>query len=326
LSVFGYLPVIAPSALATTDWSKLWPNWTASARASLADAFKHLRAQGDIEAAELHLSGLAADSHFGVRRSAVRSLSIIRPESLSLFGVKLSSSPDIGDRVRAAEMLPYLGTGTATACRELLHNDPVKRVREAVQQSQAIRRKAELAETYLERILGLGNPSREETLSVVKYVQALAEVGDDSTLSAVADDLTRNAMPSRVRHLKAWLHKELSQEWEKRRQKWPEPLLQVRGSVSTGTGSLTVQDKTVPARYEIRLAPSEQSTDQFQWDGEVFVSKTQVVDSELMDTDQWLTFEDGSRGRVHISGTHSSTAEPDIKLTVTGQGAFPQRA
>jgi len=121
------------------------------------------------------------------------------------------------------------------------------------------------------------------------------------------------------------MYKELTKEWDKRRQKWPEPLAQILGNITIGTGTFTVKGATIPARYEIWLTPSEQSNDQFRWGGEIFLPRDEVR-SELMDTDEWLNLEDGRRGRVHIGGTFVTSESPDIKLTVAGLGSFPRIA
>jgi hypothetical protein len=319
LAVFRYLPIIAPLTLAKTKWQEMWNNWTSSARAALGDAFGCLTSLAHQAEITAHLDVLLTDIHFGVRRSAARSLSEVNAEAATTVFSSLASSSDIKKRVRAAEMLPYIESDELP----VLLQDEAKQVREASEKGMTARSQMLLAETLLGKVLSVRDPSNKEMLQVAKYAQALTKVGDDSTLSRLAENLSREIMPSRVRLLKSSLHKKLSQEWEKRRRNWPEPLSQVRGSITTGTGILEIGERTVAVRYELWLTSSEQSTDRFNWGGDLYLPISERDDHLMGASLVFVMDRDGARGEVHVGSTHFSSDADELKITVTGSGPFP---
>jgi hypothetical protein len=322
LSVFAHLPIISPSRLAETNWSELWPNWMPSARAALADAFQGLREPAHTAGVLSALLSLSQDNHFAVRRSATRTLSLLHPVEFERKLLEAASSSAALDRVHAAEMLTYFRSGDALTTEPRLLKDPSKTVRKTAQKARASSHKISLAELYLDRILSAEDPTNAETLLLAKYVQAIAEVGDDADLKRISDDLAQRPMPSRFRHLKAWLYKELEKEWEKRKRDWPEPLSQIQGNYVTGQGTVTIREQAVAATYELWLAAREQATDPFEWGGDAYILQSEMVEG-LMGTEQWLTLEGGNRARVSIDEINYTSTSDKTKLKISGIGSFP---
>ena len=324
LSVFWYLARATPYALGAEDWSEVWLNWTPDAKAALADSFRAVRSHSISDRSALATLGkLLDDSHFGVRRAAARSLSQLSLSLLEGEFARRCTSIERNERIRAAELIPCLADSEENARRvESLQSDPVRNVRDASRDALAERTRRRLASRYYAQISSVADPSDSETLRVVRYVQSLAEVGDDSTLADLGEHLQEAEMASRVRHLKSWLYKELEQEWRKRRDKWPQPLAQIQGTIVTGEGSLRIQGASLEGRYRLWTKARDSRGQHFDWGGEIYISGYQPDDRILTLRGQ-LVLADGRQGDVYVEQTLHQSSSPEAKITFSGVSEFP---
>ncbi len=324
LRIFSHLASLAPRSLDKADWKQWWPNWTPDSRAALADSLGQIPPTISTASSLEALKRLLADPHFGVRRAAARSLAAINAEEAENLFTRLSISNAIEDRVQAAEMSVFLPANSREGPLIRLNDDPVRRVRTAATTANRQFHCRMLAADYWSRIKELNDPSNQELLPLIRYVQALADVGDDSTLSEIALNIRDHEMSPRVRFMKSLLYKELEKEWAERRQKWPQALSQVRGSFHKGTGVLVTASKTLAGEYSIWRRAGNYAADALQWGGEIAVARLSEIDmfTNALGGSASIKLEDGSTGNILIGGTRSSTNEP-TQIQFSGNGPFP---
>lgn len=286
--IFGLLAELAPSALAQESWEELWDGWMSDSRAALADALGKAALETDsIERAVFLLQQLALDTHYHVRRSAYRALAEQSMEDLFDLCWSWSKLPSIKARSRAAEACGWLecrmdvqGNDAIDELCNRMAVDPEKPVRDAATRARNERRHRQWADQYLSVVLGVTGESNREILDAWCYGQALAAVGDETTLDSLARHLDDETRPPHVRQWIRRIWEQTKDKWDKKTQTWPDPWLAWRSvTLVKGSGTLRIAgENPIPIRYRIwsdpRPAPSTPPRD--TWGGIIWVPSVPV--------------------------------------------------
>ena len=321
-AVISYLPHLCPSEFAAEAWNMSWENWTDDARAALANAFGEL--PHDFRNAQTlrMLSSLSQDTHFGVRRSALRSLAKADQSALTLLCDQALTSSLIEARRWTAECLPWIeDPGKSETYAQMLSNDPVSSIRERAESCLEERAKLSLRRPYLSRLLGADLRTNESLLAVYRYGQALAEIGDDETLANLNRFLEENNLPSRVRYLINRFSTALEKAWRTRKQKWPQPLSSAVGTLQSGSAAVLIGTDEVLLDYNLWRQIQPGIGGESRWGGNALTRSH--PQGNVLGSEAFLIFSDGHRSKIGIFESYSSGDMSKMRIEFHGSGAYP---
>lgn len=321
--IFELLAEIAPDKLADVEWKDVLDNWMPDARVALADAL------GIAEPSEAGrgnclqaLEILATDSFYAVRRAAYRSIAKQSQEYLYQLCDSWGEAILLELNLRAAEACGWLDEViedekgfSLIYQKEVTH--PERQVRDAAQRSWEERRKRFWARQYLQIVADVHGKDNQEILGSWCYGDALGQVGDDEIKKELIAHAGKEDLPPNVRHWLRRIIKNLEQNWKKITQKWPDPWVDVKGTIESGKGKVIASKKEFEIDYSIWQQPATSPSEKHSWGGVLLSSSF----SNYLGLDRVkIVFSDGREGDIILSGFTGGTA------TFLGTGYYPGRA
>ena len=255
--IFDVLAELAPEALVKESWMKVWENWLHSARVGLADTLGKINLSNEHQNYTVELlQRLCLDSHFAVRRSAYRGL--MHQSHLTLFAdcSSWADSSVVELNTRAAEAYGWLDydnedfNAELQELQEKLQTHRERTVRETIKRTLEEFRRRSWARDYETIVKSVKGDSNEEIANAWCYGEALANIGDDSTLDGLRAHL-QNELPSNVRFWIKRIIKNLEKNWQKTVEKWPDAWFPWKGTVEQGEGAVFVGEKKILGQYSI---------------------------------------------------------------------------
>jgi hypothetical protein len=332
--VFRVLGEIAPEALAHKDWSNIWDDWLPDSRIALADALGQAQlGHNSRKKCTSHLQSLTADSQYGVRRSAFRSLGQQSMDALLGLCLAWSVSEYIELRQRAAEGSGWLDCeieieGGKSDTFEILHQDlstdVEKSVREAAKHAWEERRRRSWANEYLSIVLGVKGDSNSEILDAWCYGDALTQVGDDRCIRLIREHLSQRSLPPNVKYWLKQILEKTQENWRKTTQDWPDPWFGWEGLIDEGRGKITIsEDEDREVDYSIWAQPQSVPLDPAQsgWGGAVWPVPFHIAHDLLNKSDKViLELEEDLCGEVLVKKISGE------KVVFIGSGDFPRQS
>jgi HEAT repeat protein len=235
--MFAALAVLAPDRLLTEPWERVWRRWMPQSRSVFAELVPTAaaRAPNRQNRADDLLHVLIGDPAFGVRRAASRSLGQLRPAALEVWCADAYASGSIHLRCLAMESASWLPIDSEQTLDNALIRvglvDAERAVRDAAERSKVVMRRKAWARDLLFEIKAGAQDVERHMSAQYRLSTALVRVGDDDDLrelEAMASDV---AYPP---HVGYWLERtaeELSKQWKRTMEEWPEPWLQWEGAI-----------------------------------------------------------------------------------------------
>jgi len=270
---FVFLEKYAPQLLASTLWAEHYGNWTPETREALAAALgRSAFASESTEQAIRTLSELLNDTHFGVRRAAFRSLGCIAPSFLGTMVGSLATSESPDNRKLAAEALFWIPAEELRRTRwkkitEALRQDVAEDVRDSLKISYQRARKITWARKYEEELTTAVLRSNKEILKLWKYAEAISHVGDDESVKRLSDFLQQKHAPASAQRFLIRAIERLQKNWEKCRQKWPQPFAPGSATTRVGRGKLTLNGVDISITYLVWQKLDVLQSDVLYWGG-----------------------------------------------------------
>lgn len=325
MGVFPLLARLIPDAMARESWDDTWSDWLPDPRAALADALgeaNYTRPEAQDKAASLLLS-LTQDGQYAVRRAAYRGLARQSESSLLAACEAWSRAPSVELRRRGTEAWGWLVSVEDQADRpshlyQRFSFDPERTVRDAVKRARGEARERRWTDECLSRVRGLESDDNELLLSVSRYGQALAQVGDDTSLKILRTDLETRRLPPNVRHWLRQIAKGIGDRWRKVTRKWPDPWLPWEGAIEECEGTLaTLEGQSFKVHYSLWSQPPPTPSEKHSWGGAAWPVDLWDVGRT---SEFCLRLADGRQGKAIIENTSGNMA------TFLGQGGYPEQA
>lgn len=257
--VFRCLATHDYKTFAEQDWPSLYSEWAPESREALATAFlKGLpKSRNSRDQALATLGALHGDFNFGVRRAAFRSLGKLQPELLTSMVKNLASANSPDYRILAAEAIYWIPNrkrrGDWRTTLEHLRSDEAEDVRDAARDARERARKLNWADQYLTFLTA--DFSKSESNAAVlqrwKYGYAIAKVGDDQTAQSLRHHLATVNLPANYQRFLIKTIEALEKNWQKCRGKWPQPMFSGNVSISSGEGTVLVDNDKLPVQYVV---------------------------------------------------------------------------
>jgi len=319
--LFVFLKVYAPGLLASTPWAESFADWTPETREALATALGSLSPDSDpTNQSSRTLLDLQNDTHFGVRRAAFRALGRIGPAFLGSMVASLAQSPSPDGRKLAAEALYWIpaqqrNTSYWKNLTQGLLEDVAEDVRNALSTSKQRNWKITWARKYEEELTGSVPHSNKDVLKRWKYAEAISHVGDDESVTRLSVFLKTNNMPANSQRFLIRTIERLQKNWEKCRQKWPEPFAPGSATTKIGIGRLTINGEDFSINYLVWQRPDIMQPEVLSWGG--MASSTENLKISL--EGEKLIFTDAEGRKWDIWAT--SVTPPHIFSFVGGDPA-----
>jgi len=302
--IFVFLGKYSPTLLASTNWTESFSNWMPETREALAVALGHVASDSESsDRATQTLADLQNDTHFGVRRAAFRSLGRVSPSFLATMVKSLAFSESPDNRKLATEAIYWIPIQLRSKARwkqitQRLREDAAEDVRDSLWISEQRSRKITYAQKYQEELTGSVLRSNCEILRLWKYAEAISHVGDDETAAKLSTFLRSNNLPANFQRFLIRAIEKLQKNWEKSRQKWPEPFAPGSAATKTGEGRLIIDHEIYPIRYLIWYRIDILQPTILLWGGTGVATtlpkrllrdqKFMLTDSEGLDWDVWI--------------------------------------
>ncbi|MEM7118066.1 MAG: HEAT repeat domain-containing protein [Chloroflexota bacterium] len=319
--LFEAIAILAPRLLVTENWPAVWSDWLPDARVGLADALGKLSVPPTLKSKSVELlQSLVLDTLYAVRRAAFRGLARQSPHILLVDSLSWAESPSVEFRKRAAEAFGWLdleddeaNTQAIKELRQKLRTDREKTVRETLKRTEEESRHRMWAKEYLSIVTNVKGETNEEILDAWCYAEALAQVGDDSTIEVLRNHIAKNDLPANVIYWLQRIIKMLEKNWRKTTEKWPEPWLVWNGSITQGHGKAYVSEgQFVEIEYSIWHQRASQPKDFHSWGGSMWpipLGQARRV--------QKIELQNGGEGKIHATNISNE------RVIFSGTGPYP---
>jgi HEAT repeat protein len=328
--LFGELAELDAERLLNEPWERIWQEWMADSRRALADALPEaIRQSADGSSRERAIAiakALLTDGVFAVRRSAARALGELDQGALRAVCEEYLSSGSIVLRERTAEAAGWLPIDDENtldnAILRRLGGDSEDRVRDAAKRTREEARRRCWAAEHLRVVLGADSDPNLWVLRKYASGAALAKIGDDRDMLALATHARGSDVPPNVRHWYGRVLKDLDRQWRETTRKWPDPWRPWRGSIEKLGGSLVVKERTYPAQFSLWLVPPQHDLGLTSWGGAADLDKGDAWSllREYSDSEN-------SRGIVRIEGRAEARAlmvrVSGSEVLLSGSGPYP---
>jgi hypothetical protein len=319
--VLEALSLIAPDALVDQEWDSIIDKWIADSQVSLANALGNTICEIERKfRCFSHLEKLAESGTFAVRRAAYRALANQSQEHLYQLCKSWSGSSVLNIRTRAAEAMGWIEYTPEKADQdgyseifEIFSIDPEPMVRNAAQRAWEERRGRLWAHDYLEILLRIEGGTNQEILDAWCYGDALSQIGDDDCQKILRQHLTNRVLPPNVRFWLGRILKQMEMNWKKITQKWPEPWIDMKGMIETGTGELILEKEHVSIQYSIWGKMGAVPGDKHSWGGIVIAPVAHFIDLDKAT----IELSDKRKGEIVMNGFSGDTA------SFIGTGEYP---
>jgi hypothetical protein len=295
---------LVPQTLVEWPWEKHGHVLDPETRTTLAEVLGDNMPASTQQQRTLHLLRLTGDANFQVRRAAYRSLAQIAPMTLLQIGITWAYAPQMEWRRRAAEALNWLPPTEEYApiahrlLSTLLAYDAEPLVRHALRYEQDEQQRRRWASDYLHLVRKVYGKSNKQRLLVWRYAHALAQIGNDTTITELQKDLDTQKLAPYERQWLSWMLKHLQEQWKKTVEKWPKAWFAWDGEFIYERGSISV-DKQGAFHGTFYLYPYE-ATDHStlsHWWGTFFSEKKLPWDQEKKGE---IVLSNSRRGNVEI--------------------------
>ncbi len=327
---FVRIASLAPEDFVFADWEREWNQWMPGVRATLAD---------ELQRAALHLSQgtegrpfemlekLLADPAYQVRRAAARSYSRLDTRRLLELSDKWIRSGQIDLRIRVAELAQWLPpdekVSLDNSILRQLKRDPEPSVRKAaVRSSQELRNRV-WSTNYLERIRSGDRLDGNKWVSECFCLgRALAETGDDDTLTSINELRLQLDTPPNVRNWLASVVEELEQRWRKVTREWPEPGLPWLGKLEVCEGGAKLGGRVLKTKLTLWSSRPESPSAPISWGGGFqSESSSEFLKMFFDDRTEPTPFSINGRRDAQI---WLNSMGPDGYVTFVGTGSYPE--
>jgi hypothetical protein len=317
---------IAPDTLVRPDWAERWSEWLPEGRARFADALGRL-AQDEMREGQVVplLLQLGTDPAYGVRRSAFRTLGLVRRGAVLAFHAEaLAKLENPSFRVRAAESIGWIPTDRDDLfemlgnTRDGLASDVDHRVRTTLKRALKSRMERHTTALALERVRSVrGADGAIDVLSAWPFGEALAQLGDDDTHRSLRDYLAATELP---RHVRTWIRrllKAMDDSWRKRVKEQPESWIPWNGAIRIGNGRAQLPNgRALELTYAIWAKPAGSPGEKHAWGGSLRLLGPWSYDLGEAPSFE-IEIEGGARGTVFATRVQGSD------VVIVGTGPFP---
>ena len=143
----------------------------------------------------------------------------------------------------------------------------------------------------------------------------MIQIGDDEVIWTLQEYTAKETLPPNLRHWFQYILKELEKNWRKITQKWPDPWIDLKGAIETGSGRLIMeQDREINVSYSIYRQLTATPREMADWGG-VMTAASFFHFINLAEA--YIELTDGRRGKIILSGFSGNTAY------FTGTGPYP---
>ncbi len=311
-------PVILIDSISKIDVSK----WMPDARVALANTLGRINLHSVPETEIMTLlKSLTEDELYPVRRAAYRGISRQLPVRLHALIQSWSESPILALVQRAAEAIGWAETNEDEDSQKILTDliekfisHPERKIREEIERAQSEHRKRIWAKEYLQKILDVQEGTNQEILQNWCFGEALSQIGDDECLDILYKHIMKVSLPN-VAYWLGRIYRNLNDNWRKITLKWPDPWLDMRGTLEKGEGKFIYNhEKSVAVQYSIWYSPATTPDEKHSWGGVMTVQDMELLISFKSGQ---LEVSDGRRGEVVITRIQGNIS------VFLGNGLFP---
>lgn len=256
---------IAPEELVTPDWEDRLNRLHPEARVTFANVLGRLTSQFEMDRLS-YLNYLIGDSQYSVRRATFRSLSKLPRESLKGIVAELSESFEIEDRKRAAEACVWFNGKDGLEGLNHLLVDAELDVRNAAIRALDERRERRIATHHVETIEKQFNQNADVS-DLYAVGEALTKVGDDEDERRLWKLLDSPDLKPYQRNWITSLCKRIRKHWQEVTRKWPEPWIQLHGTISEKDATLRVGDEKFPCKVQLWARFRKERSELSSWGG-----------------------------------------------------------
>jgi HEAT repeat protein len=324
---FFDLALVSPERLLSEDWETMWERWMPDSRKALAESLPIAVSRAPAAAASALdvLRKLAGDGTFAVRRSAARALAHLEVSELRRWCFEALASGSTKLRTLGAEAACWLPPDSSVSMdNDLLRSalrDEEHLVREAARRSRTALRHRQWA-TELIRHIGMPRPDANDwALSCYAFGRALERVGDDSDLAVLERMVVDREVPPSVRYWMKVISEQLSEQWKKTTDGWPDSWLPWQGAVEDSEGTIRAGGQAFDATLSLWLRRGRTLDDTSGW-GAVARVKGDPYGSlfnAIHDEDASLEVQGRAPARVAIVQVSGN------RLVLMGNGPYPDR-
>ena len=253
---------LVPQTLVEWPWEKQAHSLDPETRTTLAEVLGENMPASTQQQRIRYLLRLTGDANFQVRRAAYRSLAQTAPLTLLQIGITWAHASQMEWRRRASEALNWLmptaeyGLIAHHLLTTLLAYDAEPLVRHAVRYEQDEQQRRRWASDYLHLVRKAYGKSNKQRLLAWRYAQALAQIGNDTTITELQKDLDTKKLAPYERQWLSWMLKHLQDQWKKTIEKWPKAWFAWDGEFIYERGSISI-DKQVVFHGTFYLYPYE---------------------------------------------------------------------
>jgi hypothetical protein len=295
---------LVPQTLVEWPWEKQGRSLDPETRTTLAEVLGENMPESTQQQRIRHLLRLTGDANFQVRRAAYRSLAQIAPTTLLQISITWAYASQMEWRRRAAEALNWLpaieeyGPIAHRLLTTLLAYDAEPFVRHAVRYEQDGQQRRRWASDYLHLVRKAYGKSNKQRLLVWRYAHALAQIGNDTTITELQRDLDTKKLAPYERQWLSWILKHLQDQWKKTVEKWPKAWFAWDGEFIYERGSISVSEQGVlPGTFYLYPHEATGHPTVSHWWG-TFFSETNLPWGQEKKGE--IVLSDSRRGKVEI--------------------------